>query len=758
MIEIGRHPRGRGNDIFVSNLKFGFLHLVAIAANTALLFGVAGAGPEDVQHQHTTWSTYLGSPDSSHYSALKQITRSNVQKLEIAWSYDAGNERAYEFNPIVVGKTMYVIAQRSDIVALDARTGRQLWAHHPNSMGMRLEVHRGINYWQSKTGSDKRLFIAFDNHLEAIDANTGELIKTFGNGGSVDLKEGLGRPPKTIYQIQSGTPGQVFGDLIILGSETGEDYGSPPGDIRAYDVRTGRMVWIFHTIPHPGEFGYETWPKDAWKYVGGTNCWGEMSLDEKTGIVYIPTGAPTYDFYGADRKGNNLFSDSLLALEARTGKLVWYYQLLHHDLWDYDATSAPQLLTVRHDGKDVAIVAQASKQGFLYVFNRDTGKPVWPIEERPVPKSQMPGEAASPTQPIPTKPPPFARQKFTIADLDPYVLNPRDSAHWKQVIAGAINEGLFTPPEKADTIEMPGNRGGSNWGMTASNPTNGTMFVVSMDLPAILKDERRAPPSLWNIPNKATPSQQGKAVYHFYCERCHGPQREGAPPAIPSLVRAPSVYGESTIKGVVQYGLKDMPGFPDLTDRLLNDLLLYLGNPDDAPGPIPPGGEPPPASAQSSEARLRFWSGYGLQPAIISPPWSVITAYELNEGTIKWQVPFGDAPQAAAEKLRNTGVMLPRNGPVLTATGLLFIASKDEGKLRAYDQETGKVLWSTSMPAAAEGVPAIYEVDGREFIVICATSAKQTQVPRDGPEAPSAEPVARAYIAYALPKNFRGKK
>lgn len=357
MSEIGGHRRGQGNDIVASSLKSGFLHLVAIAANTALFFGVAGVGPQDAQQQHTTWSTYLGSQDSSHYSALTQITRSNVHELEIAWSYDAGNERAYEFNPIVVGKTMYVIAQRSDIVALDAATGRQPWVHHPNSMGIRLEVHRGINYWQSKNGSDKRLFIAFDNHLEAIDANTGELIKTFGSGGSVDLKEGLGRSPKTIYQIQSGTSGQVFGDLIILGSETGEDYGSPPGHIRAYDVRTGRMVWIFHTIPHPGEFGYDTWPKDAWKYAGGTNCWGEMSLDEKTGIVYISTGAPTYDFYGADRKGNNLFSDSLLALEARTGKLIWYYQLLHHDLWDYDATSAPQLLTVRHHGKDVPIVA-----------------------------------------------------------------------------------------------------------------------------------------------------------------------------------------------------------------------------------------------------------------------------------------------------------------------------------------------------------------------------------------------------------------
>ncbi|MGA7189554.1 MAG: PQQ-binding-like beta-propeller repeat protein, partial [Candidatus Acidiferrales bacterium] len=559
-------------------------------------------------------------------------------------------------------------------------------------------------------------------------------------------------------QIQSGTPGRGFEDLIIVGSETGEDYGSPPGDIRAYDVRTGRMVWIFHTIPHPGEFGYDTWPADAWKTAGGTNCWGEMSLDEKTGIVYIPTGAPTYDFYGADRKGNTLFADSLLVLDARTGKLIWYYQLIHHDLWDYDATSEPQLLTILHNGKDVDFVAEASKQGFLYVFDRATGKPIWPIEERPAPKSHMPDEAASPTQPVPTAPPPFARQKFSVADLNPYILSPRDRERWKTVVEGAINEGLFTPPEQENSIEMPGNRGGSNWGMTASNPTDATMFVISMDMPAILKDERRAPPSLWNIPTSGTPAQQGKAVYHFYCERCHGENREGAPPAIPSLVNAPANFGEGTIKSVVKYGLKDMPGFPDLTDRLLNGLILYLADPESAPGPLPPGGEPPPGSNVEGDATVRYWTGYGLQPSIIKPPWSVITAYDLNQGTIKWQVPFGEAPQVAPENRKGTGIMLPRNGPVVTATGLLFIATKDEGKLRAYDQETGKVLWSVDLPAASEGVPAIYEVDGRQYIVVCATSAKQSDVPRDGPEQPTAEPVHRSYIAFALPKKSAGQK
>src|SRR5277367_4676453 len=616
---------------------FSFWNLAVVVALSAVLVGaVTWSGAQGTKQSHATWSTYLGNPDSSHYTALTQINRSNVDKLEVAWSYDSGNERAYEFNPIVIGNVMYVIAQHSDIVALDAATGKEIWRHHPNSIGQRLEVHRGINYWQSNDGTEKRLFIPFDNHLEAIDATNGELIKSFGDGGSVDLKVGLGRDPKSMYQIQAGTPGQVFENLIIVGSETGEDYGSPPGDIRAYDVRTGRMVWIFHTIPHPGEFGYDTWPKDAWKSAGGVNCWGEMSLDEKTGIVYIPTGAPVYDFYGADRKGNNLFADSLLALNAQTGKLVWYYQLIHHDLWDYDAMAAPQLLTVRHDGEDIPIVAQASKQGFVYVFNRATGKQLWPMEERAVPGSNMPGEEASPTQPFPVAPPPFARQAFTVADLNPYILSPADRALWKKVVENAVNHGLFTPPGVTDTIEMPGNHGGVNWGMTAADPANGTMYVVSMDIPAILKNERREPPSLWQIPSQAAPAVQGKAVYHVYCERCHGPERRGAPPAIPSLVNAPSVFGAQTIKGVVNYGLNDMPAFPDLTDRLLNNLLLYLGNPASAPDPFVSRNEPP-ANTGASEP-VRYWSGYGLQPSIIRPPWSVITAYDLNRGVIKWQV------------------------------------------------------------------------------------------------------------------------
>ncbi len=726
--------------------------LASAVIGASLIGALLWAGPQRDKPSHTGWETYLGSPDSSHYSALKQINLSNVNKLEVAWSFDLGNDRSYEFSPIVVGKTMYVMAHHTSIVALDATTGRELWVYHSKNAPP-IEMHRGINFWQSKDGSEQRLLIPFASRLEAIDARTGGLIKSFGDDGTVDLMAGLGRDKKTISQIQSATPGQVFGDLLILGSATGEEYGSPPGDIRAYDVRTGKMIWIFHTIPHPGEFGYDTWPKDTWKYEGGTNCWGEMSLDEGRGIIYVPTGAPTYDFYGADRVGNNLFADSLLALDARTGKLIWYYQLVHHDLWDYDATAAPQLLTVRHNDQDVPIVAQATKHGFLFVFNRVTGQPLWPIEERPVPKSDMPGEVASPTQPFPTAPPPFARQSFTVADLNPYILTAQERAKWKKTVEQAVNKGLFTPPGLTDTIEMPGNHGGANWGATASNPTNGTMFVLSMNIPAFLKNEHLLPPNLWDIPMDVAPAQQGKAIYHLYCQRCHGIDRRGTPPAIPSLISAPQVFGEDVIRSVVKNGIQEMPAFPDLSNMHVSNLMLYLGNPDAAPGPLEEPKSIAPAPNSQGQAPVRYWSGYNLQTAVIKPPWSTVTAYDLNAGTIKWQVPLGEAPPADSEGVKGTGVMMPRNGPVVTAGGLIFVATKYEGKLHAYDQETGKEVWSVSLPAASEGVPAVYEVDGREYIVVCATTGKQTDIPRDGPSQPTAEPVQRSYIAFALPKN-----
>lgn len=592
---------------------------------------------------HATWRDYSGNPDAAQYSALKQINRCNVAKLQVAWAYPTGDNNKYFFNPVIIDSTMYVLAKDKSIVALDAASGREIWTHRPPP-GTRIITDRGINYWESRDRSDRRLLFCANHSLHAIDARTGEPIPSFGVNGAVDLKEGLDRDPKTLTLVQSTTPGRVFEDTLILGSATNQGYGSAPGDIRAFDVRTGKVVWTFHTIPRPGEFGAETWPRDARKHVGGANVWGEFTLDEKRGVLYAPTASGKYNFYGADRPGTNLFADSLLAIDARTGRRIWHFQMVHHDVLDYDDATAPKLLTVRHEGRNVDVVVQVSKQGFVWVFNRDTGKPLWPVEERPVPASDVPGEKTSPTQPFPVKPPPFARQKFTVDDLSPY-LSKEDRAHFRDMILSARNEGLFTPPSFRGSVEMPGNNGGANWGGAAVDPTRGELVVVSKDLPCILKLERDA---------TAPKNQPPRYVSGF--------------------------------------------GFLIASDGL----------------------------------------------AAIAPPWTSLTAYDLNEGTIKWTIPLGEVPELAARGIKNTGTHYPKVGPVITAGGLIFTGTRDR-KVRAFNVETGKMLWEKETPEAIEGIPAVYEVGGREYIVFCVSAQagliRATQHKING-----------SYIAFALPE------
>ncbi len=589
---------------------------------------------------HAKWSDFGGAPDSAQYSSLAGINRSNVALLQVAWSYPTGDTHKYFFNPLVAHGVMYVLARNNSIVALDAGTGRELWVH-PTNPHTALITNRGINYWQSNDGSERRLLFAADNLLHAIDARTGKSIPSFGEDGSVDLRVGLGRDAKTLSLVQSTTPGRVFDNLLILGSATNQGYGSAPGDIRAYDVRTGKLVWSFHTIPHPGEFGYDTWPKNAWKTVGGANCWTELSLDEKRGIVYVPTASPKYNFYGGDRKGADLFGDCLLALDARTGKRIWHFQMVHHDIWDYDNATAPMLLSVRHDGKVIDAVAQPGKEGFLWVFNRVTGQPLWPIDERAVPSSDVPGEETWPTQPFPLKPPPFARQEFSEKDLSPFIGAP-ERARFRDEIRSARNEGLFTPPGLHNTVEMPGNNGGANWGGAAVDPGKGMLYVVSKDLPCMLKVE-------------------------------------------------PDV-GKS--KRYVMNGFGFM-----FTSSELSPIL---------------------------------------------PPWTSLTSYDLNEGIIKWSIPLGDVPELAAKGITNTGSMFPKVGPVVTAGGLIFTGTRD-GKVRAIDEDTGKMLWEEQLDTPLEGIPAIYELNGREYVVFCAAAPSSAR---------SKDPVIvhGAYVAFALPR------
>jgi quinate dehydrogenase (quinone) len=561
------------------------------------------------------WRDYAGGPDSSKFVALDEITRDNVTRLRPVWTYAEGQT---DFNPLVVRGVVYGRGANDAFVALDAATGRRLWTH-TGPAGFNA---RGVNYWESRDGKDRRLIFSADNLLQELDAQTGEAIAAFGVGGTVDLREGLDRDPATINQ-QSRLPGRVFENLLILGSATNEEYASAPGDIRAFDVRTGKRVWTFHTVPRPGEFGADTWPKDAWKTVGGANNWGEQSIDEKRGIVFVPTASPKYNFYGGLRKGDNLFGDCLLALDARTGTRLWHFQTVHHDIWDLDNNSAPQLITIQHEGRTIDAVAMASKTGYLYVFDRVSGVPIWPIEERPVPQgTTVPGEALSPTQPIPTSPPPFSRQKFTADDVNPYILAPEERERFRQRILKARNDGPFTPIGFDEVVHMPGNHGGSNWGSTASNPRQGRVYVIGFNVPALLRLLR---------PGEAR-------------------GRRGAPPE------------------VVREG------------RYVTD-------------------------------------GFGLYPTIVNPPYTTLTAYDLNAGRIEWQIGLGDDLRLAAQGITGTGTAaMVKGGVIVTSTGLLFASAADR-KIHVYDASTGRQIHELPLGGATSGSPSMYEFDGRQYLL-----------------------------------------
>jgi quinoprotein glucose dehydrogenase len=598
------------------------------------------------------WDQYLGGADSSQYSSLSEIDKSNVGRLEVAWTYPTGDN--YLFNPLVVGNTMYVLASepgdarpaRRQIVALDAATGRQLWAHaNEGAVGT-----RGMNYWRSPDGSDERLLYINGGYLTAINAKTGETISTFGTDGRVDLRVGYEGDISRV-RGQTNNPGRIFDDTIIISLPAGgAGYAATPADIHAYDVRTGAQRWIFHTVPRAGELGADTWPEQGLGNYGGVHNWSESTVDVELGIVYIPTGTARYDFYGGNRHGENLFGNSLVALDARTGKRLWHFQTIHHDLWDYDLPTAPKLLTVVHDGIAIPAVAQPSKQGFVYVFNRITGAPLWPIEERPVPQSDTPGEMSWPTQPFPTKPPPFARQSFTEADVNPYI-SEEDQAKVREFLRAARNEGLYTPPSLQGAVMIPGHNGGTNWGGSAVDPKNGRLYVVSKELPTTA--------------NLRAPQAPAPGV---------GPGAAGGPPG----------------------------GGP--------------GGAGNRPPPLPPPNAGPDFVPYTAPVDFMIQPSTGL--SAIGPPWSQLTAYDLNEGTILWQIPNGDVASLAAKGITGTGSHAPRGGVVATGGGLLFVGTSSDRKFRAYDADTGKVLWSYDLPAATEGVPAVYSVAGKQYVAI----------------------------------------
>jgi len=679
------------------------------------------------------WRTHGGDPGHKQSSALDQINRENVKKLRVAWTYHTGdpvadNRTQIQCHPIIVGSVLYGTSPKIKVFALDAATGRELWVFDPFGAGAAqtsLGVNRGVTYWED--GDDQRILVTAGQRLFALDAKTGKPVPTFGVGGSVSLLEGLDRDVSGLY-VLSNTPGAVYKDLLILGTRVSEGPGaSAPGHIRAYDVRTGKIRWIFHTIPQPGEFGYDTWPKDAWTRIGGANAWSGISVDERRGLVFLPTGSAAFDFWGGNRQGANLFANCVLVLEAATGKRVWHYQLVHHDLWDRDLPAAPVLVTVKRDGKDVDAVAQITKSAQVFLFDRATGAPLFPIEERPVPPSDLKGEAAWPTQPVPLKPEAFARQALTEADL-----TDRTPAAHAAVLARlrAVRTGRpFIPPSAQGTVIFPGFDGGGEWGGPAFDASSGLLYVNANEMPWILTmvEIDRA--------KESSDAAHGRVVYQQNCVACHGLEGKGDPQGqYPPVAGIDKKLTREAVGSLIATGKGVMPSFGMLTERQRAQLVAYLFGDK----PKATAGEDPPdlTIPYTHTGYNRFLDPDGY-PAV-KPPWGTLNAIDLNKGEIVWKKVLGELPELTKQGLPPTGTE-NYGGPIVTAGGLLFIGATKDEKFRAFDKTTGALLWETSLPAGGYATPSTYSVGGKQYVVIAAGGGKMGTKSGD------------AYVAFALP-------
>ncbi|MDB6009298.1 MAG: glucose dehydrogenase [Gammaproteobacteria bacterium] len=715
---------------------------VAVLASLGTCSAAGVAQPAD-----SGWAAYGGHVSQDRYSRLIQITPGNVAMLREAWRFPMDEHGDAETNPIVIGHTLYAYTPGLKLVALDSASGKLLWKFDAGLHGTPLAPgvsftgpDRGLAYWSH--GKESRLFAGVMNRLYALDPATGRPIKSFGTEGEIDLRKGL-RGDYARHYVSLTSPGIVYKDLIIVGFRTAETKPAPPGDIRAYDVRTGRLRWAFHTIPRQGEYGADTWPPNSAADAGAANDWAGFALDEKRGIVYAPTGSAVPDMYGADRIGNDLYADCLLALDANTGHRLWHFQGVHHDIWDRDFPAPPSLLTVIHAGRRVDAVAQLTKQGYLYVFDRVSGAPLFPIEERPVPASNVPGEAASRTQPRPVAPEPYARQLLT---EDMLTTRTPEMHSWAvKQFRGFRSLGQFTPFAVGQpTVVFPGFDGGAEWGGAAVDPQAGVIYINSNDV-------------AWTGSLVASTPGGGVAssLYQSQCAVCHGPDRKGSPPAFPSLLDVGSRLSAAQIAAVIRSGRGRMPAFDNTSAVTLDRLVHYLQTGTEA---VPASGGvrtgAPGANAKqemgaslftdNEPAKYRF-TGYNkfLDPEgypAVAPPWGTLNAIDLNTGRYLWKIPLGDYPELVARGVNNTGSE-NYGGPIVTASGLLFIgATIYDRKIRAFDSKSGQLLWEHALPFSGTATPATYMVDGKQYVVIGTSNARTPEAPQGG-----------AYVAFALP-------
>lgn len=679
------------------------------------------------KNDYTTWSVNGGSHENIKYSSLTEIDTNNVSQLKVAWTYHSEGKDSTKFgpmesNPIIVDGMLFAVSPRMKLFAVDAATGKEKWKFDPADstdnkswVTHSINMCRGVAYWSE--GEDKRIIYAVGSTVFAVDVKTGKLVSSFGKDGGVDLKEGLDRDPSKVSMAPT-SPVKVFKDLFIVSGMVDE---TTPGHIRGFDVKTGKQKWIFHTIPFPGETGINTWEdKDAYKRMGSTNAWCGFSLDEKRGIVFAGIGSPTNDFYGGDRWGDGLYGNCIVALNANTGELVWHFQTVHHDVWDMDISNAPELVTIKKDGGKVDAIAQTTKTGFVFVLNRETGKPIFPVEERKVDTTgAVWGEKLSTTQPFPVLPKPFVRQVMTINDLNNIV--DKDSYEdIKKRFDATRSQGIFTPPTEKGTLILPGYDGGGEWGGAAVDPASNVLYVNANEMPWILNLVRNKEEG----GNKLTNLEAGKMIYTKNCMGCHGTERQGGGD-YPSLQHVADKYSFDQFSQLLSTGRRMMPGFNKLTTEERKALASYILEQKKEQDLAYAG--PALDNKQSNRPSYGF-TGYNKfltqegYPAI-TPPWGTISAINLNTGEYEWKIPFGEFEELKKKGVPTTG-RENYGGPVVTAGGILFIGASADGKFRAINKRTGKILWEYDLPAPGVATPAVYQIDGKQYVVIACGGSK----------------------------------
>lgn len=704
------------------------LKLIIVVAAAVFVCVTQAQIRQQPDQQYKDWKMYGGGEGNIHYSTLSQITPENVQQLEVAWRFDTGDEftgSEMQCNPIIVDGVMYATTPKVRVIALDAATGKLIWSFDPNEgkKGTGKMRNRGVTFWDG--GATKRIFVAFRHQLYSLDALTGKPDASFGENGSIDLRRGLGRDSAEGLTVSVSTPGVIYKDLLIVGSIVSEGLPAAPGDIRAYDLRSGKLRWSFRTIPQAGEFGAETWPNDARAYLGGANNWMGLVVDQRRELVFAPTGSGAFDFYGGNRHGDNLFANTLLCLDANTGRRVWHFQAVKHDVWDRDFPAAPTLVTVKHNGHEVDAVAQVTKSGHVYLFERATGKPLFPITYRKYPASPITGEALAGTQPLPLLPPPFARQQLTEELLTRRTPEAHKVALEK--FRKLRSNGQFEPPSAEGTVIFPGFDGGAEWGGGTFDPETGWYYVNANEMAWVLRIIAKPKPR--ELPG-------GKSLYEANCASCHKSDLSGSPPEFPSLKDLGERLGERETRDVIRNGRGRMPGFARLGDEANQALTRYVRTGHDTKT-IVAAADPRIDQKYTFDGYNRFLDHEGF-PAV-APPWGTLSAIDLNAGRIVWQIPFGEHPELAAKGMKDTGSE-NYGGSIVTQNGLLFIgATNYDKKLRAFDKMTGKQLWETLLPAAGNATPAMYEAGGRQFLVIAAGGGKW------------GAPSGGSYIAFALP-------